>query len=153
MKKLSIILASTLLPVFTMASEADLPIPDLSNSYFQKFGMNGHTLLAWGIFIIALGMGFGLWQFMRIKKLPAHKSMLAVSEVIYQTFKTYLYQQGKFLVILFAIIGAAIFYYFFGLNHMEFNKVMLVLLWSILGILGSYGVAWFGIRINTLANS
>lgn len=153
MKKLSIILASTLLPVFTMASEADLPIPDLSNSYFQKFGMDGHTLLAWGIFIIALGMGFGLWQFMKIRKLPAHKSMLAVSEIIYQTCKTYLLQQGKFLIILFAIIGAAIFYYFFGLNHMEFSKVMLVLLWSVLGILGSYSVAWFGIRINTLANS
>lgn len=153
MKKLSIILASTLLPVFTIASEADLPIPDLSNSYFQKFGMDGHTLLAWGIFIIALGMGFGLWQFMKIRKLPAHKSMLAVSEIIYQTCKTYLLQQGKFLIILFAIIGAAIFYYFFGLNHMEFSKVMLVLLWSVLGILGSYSVAWFGIRINTLANS
>jgi len=105
------------------------------------------------VFIIVLGMLFGLWQFMRIKKLPAHYSMLSVSHIIYETCKTYLFQQGKFLVILFLIIGSAIFYYFFGLNHMEFERVLLVLLWSVLGILGSYGVAWFGIRINTLANS
>jgi K(+)-stimulated pyrophosphate-energized sodium pump len=136
-----------------MASEADLPIPDLRNSYFNNIGMNGHTLLSWGIFIIVLGMLFGLWQFMRIKKLPAHSSMLSVSHTIYETCKTYLFQQGKFLIILFLIIGTSIFYYFYGLNHMEFGRVMLVLSWSVLGILGSYGVAWFGIRINTLANS
>jgi K(+)-stimulated pyrophosphate-energized sodium pump len=136
-----------------MASEADLPIPDLRNSYFNNIGMDGHTLLSWGIFIIVLGMLFGLWQFMRIKKLPAHSSMLSVSHTIYETCKTYLFQQGKFLVILFLIIGTSIFYYFYGLNHMEFGRVMLVLSWSVLGILGSYGVAWFGIRINTLANS
>jgi K(+)-stimulated pyrophosphate-energized sodium pump len=153
MKKFSMLMAAGLLPILSMASEADLPIPDLSSSYFNLFGMNGHTLLFWGILVIAFGMLFGLLQFIKIKKLPAHKSMLAVSDIIYQTCKTYMHQQGKFLIILFAIIGAAIFYYFFGLNHMEFGKVMLVLLWSILGILGSYSVAWFGIRINTLANS
>lgn len=153
MKKFSMLMAAGLLPILSMASEADLPIPDLSSSYFSLFGMNGHTLLFWGILVIAFGMLFGLLQFIKIKKLPAHKSMLAVSDIIYQTCKTYMHQQGKFLVILFVIIGAAIFYYFFGLNHMEFGKVMLVLLWSILGILGSYSVAWFGIRINTLANS
>lgn len=153
MKKFSMLMAAGLLPILSMASEADLPIPDLSSSYFNLFGMNGHTLLFWGILVIAFGMLFGLLQFIKIKKLPAHKSMLAVSDIIYQTCKTYMHQQGKFLVILFAIIGASIFYYFFGLNHMEFGKVMLVLLWSILGILGSYSVAWFGIRINTLANS
>lgn len=153
MKKFSMLMAAGLLPILSMASEADLPIPDLSSSYFSLFGMNGHTLLFWGILMIAFGMLFGLLQFIKIKKLPAHKSMLAVSDIIYQTCKTYMHQQGKFLVILFVIIGAAIFYYFFGLNHMEFGKVMLVLLWSILGILGSYSVAWFGIRINTLANS
>ncbi|PLW99801.1 MAG: sodium-translocating pyrophosphatase, partial [Marinilabiliales bacterium] len=90
---------------------------------------------------------------MKIKKLPSHKSMLHVANIIYTTCKIYLLQQGKFLVILFAIIGLAIFYYFFGLTHMEIPKVMLVLTWSVLGILGSYGVAWFGIRINTLANA
>lgn len=153
MKKISILLAAALLPFLSRASEADLPIPDLATSYFQQFGMNGHTLLTWGIIIILFGMLFGLLQFIQIKKLPAHKSMLAVSNIIYETCKTYMLQQGKFLIILFAIIGSLIFYYFFWLNHMEFSKVMLVLLWSILGILGSYGVAWFGIRINTLANS
>ena len=153
MKKLISFLILIALPFISMASEADLPIPDLSTSFFNSLGMNGHALLAWGIFIIVLGMLFGLWQFIRIKRLPAHKSMLSVSHIIYETCKTYLFQQGKFLVILFLIIGTAIFYYFYGLNHMEFDKVLLVLLWAVLGILGSYGVAWFGIRINTLANS
>jgi K(+)-stimulated pyrophosphate-energized sodium pump len=153
MKKILSLLALSILPFLSKASEADLPIPDLSKSYFNNLGMDGHSLLAWGIFIIVLGMLFGLWQFLKIKKLPSHHSMLDVSHIIYETCKTYLFQQGRFLVILFLIIGAAIFYYFFGLNHMEFNRVLLVLAWSILGILGSYGVAWFGIRINTLANS
>lgn len=153
MKKLLLISTLFTLPFASMASEADLPIPDLSTSYFHNLGMNGHSLLAWGIFIIALGMLFGLWQFIRIRKLPAHYTMLNVSNIIYQTCKTYLIQQGKFLLILFLIIGSAIFYYFYGLNHMAFSKVMLVLLWSVLGISGSYSVAWFGIRINTLANS
>lgn len=153
MKKVLSIFSLLVFPLLSMASEADLPIPDLRNSYFNNIGMNGHTLLSWGIFIIVLGMLFGLWQFMRIKKLPAHSSMLSVSHTIYETCKTYLFQQGKFLIILFLIIGTSIFYYFYGLNHMEFGRVMLVLSWSVLGILGSYGVAWFGIRINTLANS
>jgi K(+)-stimulated pyrophosphate-energized sodium pump len=153
MKRISFLIVAALLPVLSRASEADLPIPDLSMSYFQKFGMNGHTLLMWGILIIALGMAFGVLQFIKIKKLSAHRSMLAVSDIIYETCKIYLFQQGKFLIVLFLIIGAAIFYYFFGLNQMELGKVTLVLLWSVLGILGSYSVAWFGIRINTLANS
>ncbi len=153
MKKVLSLLALSVIPFFTKASEADLPIPDLSTSYFKNIGLDGHSLLAWGIFIIVLGMFFGLWQFLKIRKLPSHRSMLSVSHTIYETCKTYLFQQGRFLVILFLIIGAAIFYYFFGLNHMEFDKVLLVLLWSVLGILGSYGVAWFGIRINTMANS
>lgn len=153
MKKVLSVFSLLVFPFLSMASEADLPIPDLRNSYFNNLGMNGHTLLSWGILIIVLGMLFGLWQFMRIKRIPAHSSMLSVSHTIYETCKTYLFQQGKFLVILFLIIGSSIFYYFYGLNHMEFGRVMLVLSWSVLGILGSYGVAWFGIRINTLANS
>lgn len=153
MKKVLTILSLSVIPFLSRASEADLPIPDLSKSFFNSIGMDGHALLSWGIFIIVLGMLFGLWQFMRIKKLPAHRSMLSVSHIIYETCKTYLFQQGKFLVILFIIIGSAIFYYFYGLNGMEFSRVLLVLSWSVLGILGSYGVAWFGIRINTLANS
>ncbi|MGE5317688.1 MAG: sodium-translocating pyrophosphatase [Chloroflexota bacterium] len=153
MKKVLSLSLLSILPFISFASEADLPIPDLSTSYFKNVGLNGHALLSWGIFIIVLGMLFGLWQFMRIKKLPAHRSMLAVSHTIYETCKTYLFQQGKFLVILFLIIGSAIFYYFYGLNQMELGRVLLVLSWSVLGILGSYGVAWFGIRINTMANS
>jgi K(+)-stimulated pyrophosphate-energized sodium pump len=98
-------------------------------------------------------MLFGLFEFLRIKKLPAHKSMLEVSGLIYETCKTYLFQQGKFLAVLEVLIGGAIFYYFFFLQSLPFGRVLLILLWSILGILGSFGVAWFGIRINTYANS
>ncbi|MCD6345919.1 MAG: sodium-translocating pyrophosphatase, partial [Bacteroidales bacterium] len=103
--------------------------------------------------IVLFGLLFGYWQYTRIKKLPAHESMLKISRIIYGTCKTYLMQQGKFLVILFLIIGTAITYYFLALSGLKIPKVALILLWSVLGILGSYGVAWFGIRINTLANS
>ena len=141
------------LPLTTYASEADLVIPDLKNSFFSAFGANGWDLLFVGIIIIVLGLLFGLVQFSQIKKLPAHQSMLNVANVIYETCKTYLLQQGRFLIILFLIIGVAIFYYFYGLSHLTLPKVLLILFWSILGILGSYAVAWFGIRINTLANA
>ncbi|MBU1717645.1 MAG: sodium-translocating pyrophosphatase [Bacteroidetes bacterium] len=140
-------------PMAGFASEADLPIPDLRDSYFTSFGLDGWSLLLYGIVIIILGMLFGLWQFMKIKKLPAHKSMLDIAHIIYQTCGTYLIQQGRFLIILFLIIGSAIFYYFYGLSGMELPKVLLVMLWTVLGILGSYSVAWFGVRINTYANA
>ncbi|MCK4407387.1 MAG: sodium-translocating pyrophosphatase [Bacteroidales bacterium] len=153
MKKILTILAVLLLPVFTFASEANLPIPDLKQSYFETFGMNGWTLLLIGFIIIFIGMLFGLWQYISIKKIPVHKSMLNVSNTIYETCKVYLLQQGKFLIILFLIIAVAISYYFLGLAHLKLPKVLLILLWTVIGILGSYGVAWFGIRINTLANS
>jgi K(+)-stimulated pyrophosphate-energized sodium pump len=142
-----------IVPVFVLAGEADLPIPDMKESFFSRLGMNGWMLLFYGIIIIILGMLFGVWQYSRIRKIPAHKAMLHVSNIIYETCKTYLIQQGKFLLILFGIIAIAIFYYFFGLSHMEIPKVLLVLLWTVIGISGSYSVAWFGIRINTLANS
>ena len=151
MKKLLSLLLVLILPVFTFASEADLKIPDLTK--YSAFGINGWEILLYGIVIIVIGMLFGLWQFMRIKKLPAHKSMLDVSNTIYETCKTYLFQQGKFLIILFLIIGTAIFYYYFGLKDESIPKVALILVWSIIGMAGSYSVAWFGIRINTLANS
>jgi K(+)-stimulated pyrophosphate-energized sodium pump len=115
--------------------------------------MAGTTLLGAGMVVAVLGAIFGLIEFMKIKKLPAHQSMLDVSALIYETCKTYLLQQGKLLVVLEAFIGACIFYYFLVLQHMELPRVLLILLWSILGILGSFGVAWFGIRINTYANS
>lgn len=142
-------------PSFVFAGEADLELPDLMKSTFNIFGaqVSGWHLLFYGSIIVIIGLGFGLWQYTRIKKYPAHKSMLKVSNIIYETCKTYLLQQGKFLIILFAIIGSAIFYYFFVLSGVKLPKVILILFWSVLGILGSYGVAWFGIRINTLANS
>ncbi|MCM2277440.1 MAG: sodium-translocating pyrophosphatase [Oligoflexia bacterium] len=136
------------------ASEAELRIPALTTTY-NLFGTDvaGTTILGWGMVISVLGMLFGFAEFLKIKKLPAHQSMLEVSNLIYETCKTYLVQQGKLLILLEVFIGACIFYYFLFLQHMELPRVLLILLWSILGILGSYAVAWFGVRINTYANS
>jgi len=143
-----------LAPMSTFASEADLVVPNLKQSVFNGIGgINGWDLLLYGIVVIVLGLLFGIVQFNKIKKLPVHKSMSKVSNIIYETCKTYLLQQGRFLIILFAIIGVAISYYFIALAHMSIPKTLLILLWTVLGILGSYGVAWFGIRINTYANS
>ena len=154
MKKQLILLIAFILPLITFGSEVTLKIPNLkTDSYFEAFGTNGWNILLIGTAIIFIGMLFGLWQFLRIKKLPAHKSMLDVSHIIYETCKTYLIQQGKFLIILFLIIGAAMFYYFFGLTGVDIPTVFLILFWSVIGMAGSYSVAWFGIRINTLANS
>lgn len=136
------------------ASEADLVVPDLSVA-FNLFGseVSGRTILGAGIVVSILGIVFGLIEFTRIKNLKAHRSMLEVSNLIYETCKTYLLQQGKFLVILEIFIGLCIVYYFYFLSHMPVDKVALILMWSVFGILGSFGVAWFGIRINTYANS
>jgi K(+)-stimulated pyrophosphate-energized sodium pump len=136
------------------ASEADLKVPDLGVA-MNVFGSQvpGTTLLWSGIVVSVLGMLFGLVEFTRIKNLPAHKKMLDVSALIYETCKTYLLQQGKFLVALEVLIGGAMVYYFLVLRGMEFDRVLLILMWSVLGILGSFSVAWFGIRINTYANS
>ena len=137
-----------------VASEADLRIPELAVS-FNLFGatVSGRALLGSGIVICLLGMAFGLFEFMKIKKLPVHRAMSEVSELIYGTCKTYLIQQGKLLIVLELIIGATIFYYFLGLRGFEIGRVLTILAWSVVGILGSYSVAWFGMRINTLANS
>ena len=136
------------------ASEADLKVPNLG-IIMNVFGteVSGTTLLWSGIVVSVLGLLFGLIEFTRIKNLPAHKKMLDVSSLIYETCKTYLLTQGRFLVMLQLIIGAAMVYYFMFLRHMEIDRVLLILMWSVLGILGSFGVAWFGIRINTYANS
>ena len=143
-----------LAPIKSFASEADLVVPSLKQSVFNGLGgINGWDLLLYGIVVIVLGLLFGMVQFNKIKKFPVHHSMAKVSNIIYETCKTYLLQQGKFLIILFLIIGTAISYYFIALAHMSIPKTMLILLWTVLGILGSYGVAWFGIRINTYANS
>ncbi len=152
MRKTGLLLLSAFLPAISFASEADLKIPELKNRFFADV-FSGGELLWYSSIIIVMGLLFGIIQYLRIKKLPVHYSMLDVSETIYATCKTYLIQQGRFLIILLGIIAVIIFYYFFFLSHMSIDKVFLVLLWTILGISGSYGVAWFGIRINTLANS
>jgi len=153
MKRLISVLTLIALPFIGFSSEADLIVPDLSKSYFPSLGLHGDTLLWLGFVIIILGILFGILQYLKVKKLPVHSSMANVSHIIYETCKTYLLQQGKFLLILFAIVGVAITYYFFGLVKLEIPKVLLILLWTILGMSGSYTVAWFGIRINTVANS
>jgi K(+)-stimulated pyrophosphate-energized sodium pump len=136
------------------ASEADLKIPPL-NVQFDVFGtpVLGTTILGFGLVICALGLVFGFIEYMRVKNLPAHKSMLDISSLIYETCKTYLLTQGKFLIMLQLVIGAAMVYYFGFLKHFEAMRVVTILFWSVLGILGSFGVAWFGIRINNYANS
>ncbi len=133
------------------ASEAELKIPDLGSVNFV--GMSGHNLLLFGLIICVGGMVFGFIQFGAIRKLPVHKAMLEVSELIYETCKTYLITQGKFIAILWAFIAVIMVVYFGFLLHFSADRVLLIVLFSIVGILGSYGVAWFGMRINTLANS
>jgi len=145
MKRLLSFLTILVLPALAFGSEADLNIPALETGQYH--------MLLFGFLICILGLLFGLYQFLRVKKLGAHKSMLDVAHIIFETCKTYLIQQGKFLLILFAFIAACIAFYFGFLQHMSFGGVMLILMWSVIGILGSYGVAWFGIRMNTLANS
>ncbi|MBR1903878.1 MAG: sodium-translocating pyrophosphatase [Alphaproteobacteria bacterium] len=137
------------------ASELDLMIPNLAEATYNIGGytITGNQLLLGGMGICVLGMIFGLWEFFGIKKLPAHESMLKVSETIYATCTTYMKQQAKLLFVLELFIGACIVYYFAGLNNTPWSKVAYILLWSILGILGSFTVAWFGMRINTYANS
>ena len=137
------------------ASELDLIIPSLSKATYSIFGLeiSGNGLLLCGMLICLLGMLFGLWEFFRIKKMPAHEAMLKVSETIYATCTTYMKQQAKLLLVLEVFIGACIVYYFAVLNGTPLLKVLNILLWSILGILGSFSVAWFGMRINTYANS
>ncbi|MCX7641282.1 MAG: sodium-translocating pyrophosphatase [Elusimicrobiales bacterium] len=133
------------------ASEANLVIPNLSSVNFGPF--DGFSLLVWGILICVFGMLFGIYHFINVKKLPVHKTMLEVSELIYETCKTYLLTQGKFLFILWCFIAVIIFFYFGYLMHFTAEKLLIILLFSIVGILGSYSVAWFGMRINTYANS
>jgi K(+)-stimulated pyrophosphate-energized sodium pump len=146
MKKLSALATALLLPFLTFASEANLVIPS---------GIRDQSILYWGFLITAAGFMFGLFQFLKVKKIGAHKSMLDVAQVIFETAKTYLIQQGKFLLILFAFIGSAVAFYFGWLSdaHFGIGGVLMILGWTVIGILGSYSVAWFGIRMNTLANA
>ncbi|MBK9063154.1 MAG: sodium-translocating pyrophosphatase [Acidobacteria bacterium] len=133
------------------ADESELLLPDLGSVTF--LGMNGRTLLMGGILVCLAGLVFGLVMYGKLKNLPVHKSMLEVSELIYETCKTYLVTQGKFILVLEVFIGTIIAVYYGVLRHMELYKVVVILAASLVGIAGSYGVAWFGIRINTFANS
>jgi K(+)-stimulated pyrophosphate-energized sodium pump len=138
-------------PAHQPGGEANLIIPDLGQ--VPVMGMNGRTLLMLGLGVCVLGLVFGLTTFTQLKNLPVHGSMREISELIYETCKTYLITQGKFILILEAFIGVIIVLYFGLLLHFDALKVVIILLFSLVGIGGSYGVAWFGIRINTFANS
>jgi K(+)-stimulated pyrophosphate-energized sodium pump len=146
--------AALALPALALASELDLQIPALDTSY-SLFGstVQGVTLLYVGFGVCVLGMLFGLVMFRQVQAMPAHRSMLEVSNVIWETCKTYLLQQGRLLLVLEIFIAACIVYYFGFLQGSATGTVGLILFWSVIGILGSYGVAWFGIRMNTYANS
>jgi K(+)-stimulated pyrophosphate-energized sodium pump len=159
--KVSVSLATLLLLTATCAlaqpaeeaggGEAALKLPDLSSVSF--LGMDGHRLLTIGLLFCVFGLGFGMTIYMRLKNLPVHRAMREVSELIYETCKTYLITQGKFLMLLWAFIAAVIVLYFGVLRHFEMQRVLIILVFSLVGIGGSYGVAWFGIRVNTFANS
>ncbi|MBI2501159.1 MAG: sodium-translocating pyrophosphatase [Deltaproteobacteria bacterium] len=137
------------------AGEADIKLPELKDVFFNIFGFSvaGVHLLYAGLVICLVGVLFGLKHFKGTQQLPVHPAMAEVSQTIWETCKTYLIQQGKFLAGLWVLIAACITYYFAGLQQASFYNVVIILLCSILGIAGSYGVAWFGIRINTVANS
>jgi len=131
--------------------EANLVLPDLSSVDFR--GVNGRSLLMSGLIVCVFGLGFGLFALTGLKNLPVHSSMREVSELIYATCQTYLLTQGKFILILEIFIGVIMVFYFGVLSAMEPFRVAVILIFSLIGIAGSYGVAWFGIRVNTYANS
>ena len=129
-------------------------LPRLDDLTLANFGgYSGHGLLLGGLLICLLGLGFGLFVFAQMRRRPVHQAMLEISELIYETCKTYLITQGKFLTILWLLIGVIIVAYFGFIQHMEPYRVGIILAFSVLGIAGSFGVAWFGIRMNTFANS
>ncbi len=134
-------------------SEMHLSLPDFKTVMFLGGGLNGWTLLAIGLVVCALGLVFGLVIYQQLRDLPVHKSMLEISELIYETCKTYLGTQLKFIGVLQLFIGTIIVIYFGVLQNMGFAKTAAILFFSFVGIAGSAGVAWFGIRINTFANS
>jgi K(+)-stimulated pyrophosphate-energized sodium pump len=138
-------------PLFAQSGEAALKLPDLHTATF--FGVSGPTLLMFGLGVSALGFVFGIAMYVHLRNLPVHESMLEISELIYETCKTYLITQGKFLMILEVFIGAVIAIYFGVLTATPALHVVIILAFSLIGICGSYGVAWFGIRVNTFANS
>ncbi|HVT73998.1 MAG TPA: sodium-translocating pyrophosphatase [Lacunisphaera sp.] len=146
------VLAASVSPTLR-ASESDIKIPDLTQVSFFHGSLSGHAVLMIGLAVCALAVVYGWMQFVQTRNLPVHASMGNVSQIIWETCKTYLFQQGKFLAALWVLIAASMIYYFGVLSGNSAGHVVVILLASILGILGSYGVAWFGIRINTVANS
>ena len=132
----------------TLAGEADLVVPNI-----HQLSPDSFNLLLIGMVISLIGCIFGFIEFMRIKKLQVHTAMAEIGNTIFETCKTYLIQQGKFLLVLEVLIGLCIAFYFGYLQQMGMSGVLTILAWSVIGILGSYGVAWFGIRMNTLANA
>jgi K(+)-stimulated pyrophosphate-energized sodium pump len=131
--------------------EASLVLPDVGQVQF--LGMSGRALLSVGLLVCLLGLGFGLTMLRQVKSAPVHRSMAEISDLIYETCKTYLVTQGKFILLLEVFIGIIIVLYFGFLQHFDAVKVLIILIFSLIGIGGSYGVAWFGIRMNTFANS
>jgi K(+)-stimulated pyrophosphate-energized sodium pump len=146
-------------PAFLMSSasafagDADIQLPTLDQVNFFHGSVTSQAILFFGLFVCGVGAAFGIWEYTRCRALPVHRSMREVSHIIWETCKTYLWQQGKFLAALWLLIAACMIYYFIGLQHKPFSQVIVILACSVFGILGSYGVAWFGIRINTIANS
>jgi K(+)-stimulated pyrophosphate-energized sodium pump len=149
--------ASAQAPAHKPGGEANLKLPDLRQAkFFDKDGqggVDGHTLLFAGVVVSVLGLAFGGMIYAQLKGLPVHAAMREVSELIYTTCKAYLVQQGKFLAVLWVFIAIVIGFYFGYLLEFELGRVLVILVASIIGILGSYGVAWYGIRVNTFANS
>jgi K(+)-stimulated pyrophosphate-energized sodium pump len=132
--------------------EANLKLPDLGSATFLG-GISGHNLLLGGLVVSALGLIFGLMIFVKLRNMPVHDAMREVSELIYETCKTYLATQGKFLMLLEGFIAVIIVFYFGFLQGFEAYKVAIILLFSVIGISGSFAVAAFGMRVNTFANS
>ena len=155
LKKIIGAIAALLAPglATAFAGEADIKLPPLENVSFFGGHLNSHTILYCGLAICVIGALFGFFQYMQTCALPVHRSMAAVSNIIWETCKTYLLQQGKFLVGLWILIALCMVYYFFGLQSKPVGDVLVILLCSIVGIMGSVAVALFGIRINTIANS
>ncbi|MBE7709763.1 MAG: sodium-translocating pyrophosphatase [Cyanobacteria bacterium SIG32] len=148
-KAIAMLFAGLLLGISpTLAGEADLVVPNI-----QQISSESFNLLLVGMVISVIGCIFGFIEFLRIKKMQVHSAMAEIGNTIFETCKTYLVQQGKFLLVLEVLIGLCIAFYFGYLQHMGISGVLTILAWSVIGILGSYGVAWFGIRMNTLANA
>jgi K(+)-stimulated pyrophosphate-energized sodium pump len=147
--------AAIFFAVNAFAGDADINLPDLQQPgvSFLNGSLSAHVILYFGLVVCVIGALFGIFQYKQTRALPVHKLMSDVSHVIWETCKTYLLQQGKFLAALWILIALCMVYYFAALQHKSFGSVVIILAASILGILGSYGVAWFGIRINTTANS